>query len=103
MKGNRIWLLAATGAVLADRRSGMRECGTTKSPVEVPDFVGHITVKERAHYLNLFSRPADGRTVATHSGFTATMLDGGQSFRVTREGRESSFNCRRPGPIPLPP
>ena len=66
--------------------------GTSKSPIDGPDFDGRITTKDDVHYLHLFSRPDSGKVTVRLPGSRATLLQGKQELEVRRGQGESTIH-----------
>ncbi len=77
-------IMTATGKWMTTNAEAIR--GTSKSPLGIPNFDGRITAKGKTHYLHLFSRPADGTITVNLPGSKGTLLDGGKTLKVTRDG-----------------
>ncbi len=92
-------IMTATGKWMDTNAESIR--GTTKSPLGIPDFDGRITVKDKVHYLHMFSRPADGRIAVMLPGTKATLLDGGESLKVTGEGDQTLIELPQTLPDPI--
>jgi len=80
-------IMTAVGKWMNTNAEAIR--GTTRSPVGLPEFDGRITVKGKSHYVHLFSRPSNGRIAVEFHGSKATLLDGGDSLQISRDGKQT--------------